>query len=106
MNETIAHVYTLDEALEDMRRRQALAIKNRFPPSAASDLHQVRKIMELGLREGVKGVTRIEVIDHRLPIGETGVNSGRVYGAHAASVTLSVQDDGKTLKVFIDGERS
>jgi len=40
-------------------------------------------------------ITRFEVIDE----------SGRVYVRHEVSVELSVQDGGKTLKVFIKGEK-
>lgn len=53
----------------------------------------------------VSKVTRVELIDHRLPFGETGVKSGRVYSAHNCKITLSYQDNNRTLKVFIDGER-
>ena len=42
-----------------------------------------------------KKVTRLEVIDHR------GEGLGRVYGARPCSVAISVQDDGKTLKLFV-----
>jgi DNA-binding helix-hairpin-helix protein with protein kinase domain len=50
-------------------------------------------------------VTRFEVIDHREPIGETGVDTGRVYVARPAIVELSYQDGGRTLKVFVTGKR-
>lgn len=39
----------------------------------------------------VAKVTRVEVID----------DSGRVYGNRPCRVALSLQDDGKTLKVFV-----
>ena len=41
-------------------------------------------------------VTRFEVIDH------TTGGRGRVYTRHDVSIELSYQDDGRTLKVFID----
>lgn len=44
-------------------------------------------------------VDRIELIDHRNPPRET---HGRVYTVNKCKVTLSYQDDGKTLKIFID----
>ena len=40
-------------------------------------------------------VTRFEVIDHRY------LGSGRVFVAWPATVELSYQDDGRTLKVFV-----
>lgn len=50
-------------------------------------------------------VTRFELIDHRLPLGVTGVQTGRIVGMHGCKVELSLQDDGKTLKVFVSGDR-
>ena len=44
---------------------------------------------------GDSKVTRFEVIDA----------DGRVYTAHEASIDLSYQDDGKTLKVFVRQRR-
>ncbi|MDH3042594.1 hypothetical protein QEN40_16580 [Gordonia alkanivorans] len=41
-------------------------------------------------------VTRFEVIDH------TTGGRGRVYSRHDVSIELSYQDDGRTLKVFVD----
>ena len=41
-------------------------------------------------------VTRVEVID----------NSGRAYVAYRASVYLDVQDDGRTLKLFVSQRES
>lgn len=52
-----------------------------------------------------KRVTRFEVIDHRLPVGEIGRQTGRVFHARRCHIELSYQDDGQTLKVFIDGTR-
>ena len=43
-----------------------------------------------------KRVTRFEVIDH------TARNSLRAIVRHGVNVDLSYQDDGKTLKVFIN----
>jgi hypothetical protein len=43
-------------------------------------------------------VTRCEVIDHR----EETHTPGRFYVAYDVMVTLDVQDDGRTLKVFLD----
>lgn len=50
-------------------------------------------------------ISRVEVIDHRTPYGETGVETGRVYSVRNCHVELSVQDDGTTLKVFVTGVR-
>jgi hypothetical protein len=47
-------------------------------------------------------VTRLEVIDHRS--GPEG-GLGRVFGARECAVTVSLQDDGRTLKVFVDDRR-
>jgi hypothetical protein len=47
------------------------------------------------LREANKKVTRFEVIDHT----DNGV--GRQYWQYDVSVELSYQDEGKTLKVFL-----
>ena len=46
-------------------------------------------------------VTRIEVIDHRT----NGAPTGRAFVAWDAAVTLSYQDNGRTLKVFVDDLR-
>ncbi len=43
-------------------------------------------------------VTRFEVIDHRKNVSHIG----RVYSAQPCKITLSYQDDGRTLKVFVD----
>lgn len=43
----------------------------------------------------MKDVTRVEVID----------SAGRAYVATNVTVELSVQDQGRTLKVFIKGEK-
>jgi len=40
-------------------------------------------------------VTRFEVIDHRFPV------KGRVMVEYDVSVDLDLQDDGRTLKVFL-----
>lgn len=45
-------------------------------------------------------VTRFEVIDH------TKEMRGRVYVKYGVQVELSFQDDGKTLKVFVDDKIS
>jgi hypothetical protein len=45
------------------------------------------------------GVTRVEVIDHRM---ETmAVGTARAFSAWDVAVTVSVQDDGRTLKIFV-----
>ena len=46
----------------------------------------------------LKDVTRFEVIDH------SGDKPGRVLVKHGISVEMSIQDDGKTLKIFISDE--
>lgn len=46
-------------------------------------------------------VTRVEIIDHTKPVDKGG---GRVYGLYteaSSRVELQLQDDGRTLKVFI-----
>jgi len=43
-------------------------------------------------------VDRLEVIDHKS-------NMGRVYSNRPCRVTLSLQDDGKTLKIFVDARK-
>lgn len=45
----------------------------------------------------LKGVTRFEVIDHRPDAPE----QGRVLVATGTRVTVSLQDGGKTMKVFL-----
>jgi hypothetical protein len=47
----------------------------------------------------LRDVTRFEVINHRAP-GTPGPR-GRVYVEYDCSVELSLQDAGRTLKVFI-----
>lgn len=44
-------------------------------------------------------VTRFEVIDH------TTGGEGRAYVKHDVSVELSYQDDGRTLKVFVEDQK-
>lgn len=43
--------------------------------------------------------TRIEVIDHR----KGAPQIGRVFCAWNSKITLSYQDGGRTLKIFVDG---
>lgn len=43
-------------------------------------------------------VTRLEVIDHRIH----ALKPGRTFSAHGCRIELSIQDDGRTLKVFVD----
>jgi hypothetical protein len=60
-----------------------------------------------GLDLGADTVTRFEVIDHTRNGGVTYSTTvidgliGRSVTALGVSVTLSLQDDGKTLKVFL-----
>ena len=50
------------------------------------------------MRTNVKKLTRITVIDHR-----SGIKSrGRVYEVWDCKLTLDVQDEGRTLKIFIN----
>lgn len=58
--------------------------------------------IEAALREseGAPQVTRFEVIDHR----HGAPSVGRVFVAWGCSVELSYQDDGRTLKVFVEGQ--
>lgn len=46
-----------------------------------------------------ENVTRFEVIDHR----HGAPSVGRVFVAWGCRIELSYQDDGRTLKVFVDG---
>lgn len=48
--------------------------------------------------QNVANITRLEVIDHR----DKSPSFGRAFVAHGVSITLSLQDDGKTLKVFVN----
>ena len=50
-------------------------------------------------------VTRLEVIDHRVPMDDPLNIAGRVFGAHNCQITLSLQDNGRTLKVFVDDRK-
>lgn len=48
-------------------------------------------------------VTRFEVINHT---GWAGEKQGRVLVKHGVSIELSLQDEGRTLKVFVtDGKK-
>ena len=47
-------------------------------------------------------VTRLEVIDCRRDMP----SAGRAFVAYQCAVSLSVQDDGRTLKVFVDDRPS
>ena len=49
-----------------------------------------------------QGVTRVEVIDHRTASGETLRGRRFVAIDENMSVELQYQDDGRTLKVFLD----
>lgn len=46
-------------------------------------------------------VTSFEVIDHRAAAFEAGL-AGRAMVKYDVKIELSLQDDGKTLKVFMD----
>lgn len=52
-----------------------------------------KRAKELNL--DVSKVRRLEIIDHK--IGGTG----RIYTARPCTIDLSLQDDGKTLKIFV-----
>ena len=45
------------------------------------------------------GVTRFEVIDHRKSVEEGG---GRIVVEYGVKVEVSIQDGGKTMKVFLN----
>lgn len=49
----------------------------------------------------VSKVTRFEVIDHRKEAFEHGL-AGRALVKNDIKIKLSLQDDGRTLKVFMD----
>lgn len=55
---------------------------------------------EAVIRDPAKQVTRLEVIDHR----HGAPSIGRVFSAWDCRIELSYQDDGRTLKVFVDGD--
>ncbi len=71
----------MQEAIDTKDRAHAMAIDREF---ALADK------LEAALAE-TERVTRIEVIDE----------NGRAYGRWDTSISLSFQDDGRTLKVFI-----
>lgn len=49
-----------------------------------------------GARLPLPRVTRVEVIDHTIG------GAGRIFGRHSVPrVTVELQDDGRTLKVFL-----
>ena len=50
---------------------------------------------DIVMAELLAGVTRFEVIDHQH-------NMGRVYSVNPTKVSLSFQDQGRTLKVFLE----
>lgn len=59
-------------------------------------IRETIKMYSQELHYPVENVTRFEVIDH------TKQMLGRVYVKYGVDVELSFQDDGKTLKVFVD----
>jgi hypothetical protein len=59
-------------------------------------LKQIRGLLKIDGEEKLEGVTRVEVIDY------SGNPKGRVYVKHSCNdVQISIQDKGRTLKVFI-----
>jgi len=60
-----------------------------------NDLQRLRMLNNQDVSD-ISKVTRFEVIDE----------SGRSYTRHNSNVELSYQDDGKTLKVFINKEEN
>ena len=56
------------------------------------------KQMEKEQNTNVQNVTRFEVIDH------SGDKPGRILVKHGVNIELSIQDDGKTLKIFLTDE--
>lgn len=75
-------------------------------PATSSDTPTPSVLPETALgAEQADAIRRFEVIDHRTPYGESGMVTGRVFTANGCRVSLSYQDRGTTLKVFIDGER-
>lgn len=60
---------------------------------ALDTLHAIRdEVHELRVQLKPESVTRFEVIDH----------TGRVYSIRPCKIELSYQDDGRTLKVFVE----
>ncbi len=53
-----------------------------------------------------EGVTRFEVIDHRNPKERTATEAAlaRVFVAYDCKVMFSIQDDGRTLKIFVNDQ--
>lgn len=58
------------------------------------------KITENNLDDILKKVTRFEVIDH------TKEMLGRAYVKYGVDIELSFQDNGQTLKVFVNDKHS
>ena len=48
---------------------------------------------------------RIEVIDHSLPLEDGGGRAWTKWVNHEHTVQYDVQDDGRTLKIFIGPEK-
>jgi hypothetical protein len=62
------------------------------------------------MMETIEKVTRFEVIDHRPRTIEAGEQTytgpaGRVFVALDCEVTVALQDDGRTLKVFVNASQ-
>lgn len=55
------------------------------------------------INELLKIVTRFEVIDHTYSILKGG---GRVLVSHNKKIELSIQDEGRTLKVFLSSKEN
>jgi len=47
-------------------------------------------------------ITRFEVIDHRIPYDRNSEKGNRILVEYGISIKLSAQDNGKTLKIFIN----
>lgn len=64
-------------------------------------VHHACAVAKIEAMMAATPITRVEVIEHRSGLSaHQGV--GRIYVAHPCAVTLRYQDDGRTLKVFVD----
>lgn len=80
--------------MTDTIEQQARKIAHHLMCGGGGEMEATTAIVEL-VERAQKDVTRFEVIDYRIG-GE-----GRAFVAWPASVELSYQDDGRTLKVFV-----
>lgn len=82
-----------------MRSMREVVITKKQAQKLVAEIEELKTALNL-LKEKTVAVTRLEVIDHTAPIAEGGGRSV-LFWDDEKQVDIEIQDEGRTLKVFI-----